>query len=183
MRRLFSSWAVGACLCVTALAVVRPAGEFFYLSSPQGVYFRIASAAVPSPTPQSLTNAQKLSLPANTPVGTRVQVTDGFVVLSFFDENGFYAPFDVVNGKTRWKWVEGPDEYGTDWFFTYDGAQWTYAAGEDTQDWFDPGNEDNPWSAYRNEHLQGDGYLTHPAVQQLTVADPSDESHWEVVPP
>lgn len=71
----------------------------------------------------TLTNAQKLSLPANTPVGTRVQVTDGFVANGAEGAtDGFFfyqVPLDVYlqslpfrddDSDQQGRWF--PDAYG-----------------------------------------------------------------------
>ncbi len=52
-----------------------------------------------------LTNAEKLSLPAGTTVGTRVRITDGFKVIDSGEDgcNGFWYPVGLSNGKQSYK--------------------------------------------------------------------------------
>lgn len=111
---------------------------------------------------QSLTNVQKLSLGSATPVGTRVQVTDGFVMSGESDPltNGFFYPSGTQNGKPQYFNVEGlANGYDP---IHYSGTAWRSAGGSEAA----LGSEDFPWQA--SWTLVG-LILTHPAVQELTV--------------
>jgi hypothetical protein len=127
----------------------------------------------------TLTNNQKLSLPANTAVGTEVQVTDGFVVEpGFFDQPGLYIASTVYHGKPSYAYVDNPKgSGGFNWSFRYDGSQWNYYQDDDAQDFPDnPGDVEGPWLAEFGQVAD----LTHPAVQQL--AAPSTEQGGMFVP-
>lgn len=125
------------------------------------------------PPIQSLLNAQKLSLPANTPVGTRVQVTDGFVVsglgLVNGDPNadGFYFESGTVNGKPRYvkPGANTGDDYNTCYWSPDDDGYWVI--GSDAWGRATTSSTNNfPWEA----DFSGYGVtLTHPAVQELTA--------------
>jgi len=114
----------------------------------------------------SLTNAQKRSLPPNTPVGKRVQVTDGFVASGFGDardglwifSEGAYYHIDNSSGE-----VLGS-------FHDTGGGHWAWSLGEGEPMASDDSGATNPWdSTWTGAGLT----LTHPAVQELTA--PSTE--------
>lgn len=117
--------------------------------------------------PQSLLNAQKLSLAANTAVGTQVSVTDGFVVSGFGDaRDGFYF-FDVANGgsgqSARYlKQLPFIDD-GSDVLAYYEHG-WHIGSGSLglVHGPSDVGTD--PWDTTYDICT-----LTHPAIQQLTA--------------
>lgn len=116
-------------------------------------------------TATTYTNAQKLSLPANTAVGTKVKVSDGFVVSGVGnpDVDGFYYPSGTtINGKPVYQLVGFDNTHtlnwetgGVGWYF-----QWDAVHGVDDVAF--------PWLVT----TWNDGTiptLTHPAVQQLAA--------------
>lgn len=146
-----------------------------------GVVFYPFGSVMGATGPQSLTNAQKLSLPGNTAVGTIVHVTDGFVVSDAAIDpsfDGFYFANGTAGGKTRYlKQLPFLDD-DSDVMCVYSAGigAWRIGSGNLGTDDALTGNETNPWEADF-----GLVTLTHPAVQELVIADPSDESHWDVV--
>jgi hypothetical protein len=129
--------------------------------------------------PPFLTNVQKFSLPANTPVGTRVQVTDGFVVSGAIasEWNTFWFPHGTINGRVAYDFF-GNTSFGEGTIAVYwSGTQWELNGG----DHYAVGDTEFPWQA----DWAPIGYpypltLTHPAVQQL--AAPSTEQGGVFVP-
>jgi hypothetical protein len=119
---------------------------------------------------QTLTNAQKLSLPANTAVGTQVKVSDGFVVsgsdATSFVLTGFWFQTGTQSGKPTYGKV-GQDsafssayyELGSNWWLDNENSVGAINAAS--------GSEDYPWLA--DWSVSGDIVLTYPAVQQLTA--------------
>lgn len=129
---------------------------------------------------QSLLNAQKLSLPANTPVGTRVQVTDGFVVSGLPNPqlNAAYLPsareFPLlgISGGTHGgrDYYSTPDGYGI-CFWDDGGLYWVIDKFDDSYAVNGITNDTEPWESVN--WTDGSGpvavTLTHPAVQELTA--------------
>ena len=106
--------------------------------------FRKASTS--GPVVQSLTNADKLLLPANTPVGTRVDVTDGFYLSGFGDvTDGYWYQEGTLNGKPFYR------KHGliNDSSVAYDSGRWFIYAGDDggSVENAASGNEASPWLA------------------------------------
>jgi hypothetical protein len=120
------------------------------------------AAAIVADTVQELLNSQKLSLPANTPLGTRVKVTDGFVVSGTGAPDGFYAPGPTVNGRTSYVWPSGIDGDGNGQCF-WTGIHWLIQNASQSESGDDVAA---PWLVA----IWGDLFtLTHPAVQELTA--------------
>lgn len=150
--------------------------NFHYLRS--GAFLKFASSA---PAIQSLTNVQKLSLPANTPVGTQVSVSDGFVVSGAgVGANGlplddFYAPLQGVTfgGKQVYRAKTLASAGGLTNHVIYTGASWLFSdTPDDTGDYGQiaaEGNEDYPWQANWSVATPTVPTLTHPAVQELAA--------------
>lgn len=81
----------------------------------------VANAISSSPvTP--VTNAQKLSLPVATPVGTQVSVTDSFTIEGCGTPvcDGFYYPIGTMSGRPQYQQLGGTVDQQVFW----DGAQW-----------------------------------------------------------
>lgn len=127
--------------------------------------------------PQSLLNAQKLSLAANTAVGTQVSVTDGFVVSGFGDaRDGFYFPYGAPDGDGSYTYLKSLPYLGNGSDFicgykTISGSQWNF--GTDNVNYLDgaqaaDANEAFPWQADWSGSTPP-LTLTHPALQQLTT--------------
>ncbi len=117
----------------------------------------------PSIEVQSLTNAEKLSLPANTPVGTQVQVTDGFVVSGVGAANGFYRANGQSNGKDFYQRVPITRQDGQTYTFEWDGDTTWYFNDPDGGS-VDTSTDDvaQPWQAtFSTASTQ------HPGHQQL----------------
>ncbi len=121
-----------------------------------------------------VTNVEKLSLPIATAVGTRVSVTDAFVVSGFGDaRDGFYFPYGDTHNERRIYIKSLPYlNNGSDFrcsFETLSGSQWNF--GTDNNNYTDgapatDGSEDYPWQA---DWSANSLTLTHPAVQQLAA--------------
>lgn len=115
---------------------------------------------------QSLLNTQKLSLPANTPVGTRVSVTDGFVVINSgdLDTDTFYGGNGTENSRTKYVASNGsrvawnPDGGDVGTWVSYNPNGDVIDNTTELSDVVNPW--DGTWSA---------STLTHPAVQELTA--------------
>lgn len=136
--------------------------------------YKVASASV-----LSLTNAEKLSLSTSTPVGTKVQVTDGFVVSNYFSYSVFLIPIGIQNGKTLYSttdWQEVINQGSGGIAIFYDGRGWNVGNLEQgpngiTDVYLPDGDEDYPWQVIVPENYP---IITHPAVQEL--ASPGSKS-------
>lgn len=152
-----------------------------------GLHVSPVSAATPTPTPQSLTNTQKLSLSPSTPVGTQVSVSDGFVVSGVntgpldFPPNGLFASLNVtVNGKPSYE-AKFPTDNATTlhyfFFYSTDQVAWIFsdAATEGLGDEIAAvtGNENFPWLAtWTDQGFDGNpSFVPPPILQQLATPD------------
>lgn len=130
--------------------------------------------------PMALLNLQKLSLPANTAVGTQVAVTDGFVVsgdpspsAAGVVTDGFYSPTgNSFGGKAVYYRAPGLLGDFTNNFFVYASNHWILTDTQDDQGDIGGeagvGNEANPWQADWSG-VTPPLTLTHPAIQQLAA--------------
>lgn len=123
----------------------------------------------------SLLNAQKLSLPANTPVGTRVQVTDGFAVSgnSYPSIDGFVRQIGTSNGKAKYaNFGSGDFQIFVEWVdYLGNGLGWYFYNGNDGAGYFSDEDVAEPWlvTVWEERNFSGAITLTPPAVQELTA--------------
>jgi hypothetical protein len=123
----------------------------------------------------TLTNIQKLSLPANTPVGTDAIIIDAIRVPAFLDDNplAIYRPLGTENGKNSYKRFpaqintdDGTDLNARIYYSTGDNA-WGWSFGGNDQ-FAATGNEATPieadWSPVAPE------FITNPVLQELSAA-------------
>lgn len=118
----------------------------------------------------SLLNVQKLSLPANTPVGTQVSVTDGFVISGSIDAsdgsdpNGLYVASGSSNGKT--KYIQAVGIHYVEW----QGSLWILFNPNTEVDAESSEHVAEPWlvASWDNFGITPPT-LTHPAIQQLAA--------------
>lgn len=133
----------------------------------------------PSPdSPQSLTNAQKLSLPENTPVGKVVSVTNGFVVSGLGDSrDGFYFDSGTIQDGNPFYVHAGYTGADNDWYVKHtaldNGDGWTLGSASgsnsDTHSAIAPTFGSFPWEFSWTDSTAGVITLTHPAIQTLTA--------------
>lgn len=125
----------------------------------------------PEPEPDtSITNAEKLSLPVATAVGTQVSVSDGFVSSSpTHDQIGFFVnKGQTQNGKPIYGYVFNPGYGGFSWSYRYTGTIWAFYQDDDAQDFaLDEVEVESPWLADWGSFPYP---LTHPALQQFNAA-------------
>lgn len=118
-----------------------------------------------------LTNAEKLELPIDTPVGTQVRVMDGFI-LSGAGPNGLWVQDGTMNGRPTYASAEPSGS-----IFYWDMVRWVLTVENDggiTQ--AADGSEEYPWLAsWSSINLQ-----EHP-IQELQSQPPSDEANWLIV--
>lgn len=119
--------------------------------------------------PLSVLNVEKLSLPANTAVGTQVQVTDGLYISGAGTSNGLYIENGSVASRPQYT-LSGGILAAVSW----SGAQWVILSEDELNQYVSDDDVAFPWLVTTWATDEGSlplPTLTHPAVQQL--ASPS----------
>jgi hypothetical protein len=120
------------------------------------------------------TNAQKLSLPTNTAVGTRVKVSDGFVVSGAGSSaaNKFWFRDGVWNGRNAYLFAGGSSIVADGDAVRWSGTQWEMGTSATDVLYFSTDDVLEPWLVTTWQTANGVNplpVLTHPVVQQLAA--------------